>query len=266
MVAGIDKFREHFAGYEDRYAIIGGAACDLLFDAAGLPFRATKDIDMVLCIEVVDVEFANRFGAFLDAGGYQAREKSDGKKEFYRFHKPTDDAYPFMIELFARMPGTLTLPEGSTITRIPVDEDVLSLSAILLDDGYYEALQTATREINGVTILDETLLIPFKVRAFLDLSDRQETGENVDRKNIRKHRGDVFRLLQLLPGNAAIKITEPIREDMRRFVELMESDTTLDLKSLGVRMTSIEAIALLRSAYGLGCPPPLTPQPCAAGL
>ena len=53
MVTGIDKFREYFAGHEDQYAIIGGAACDLLLDAAGIQFRVTKDIDMVLCVEVV---------------------------------------------------------------------------------------------------------------------------------------------------------------------------------------------------------------------
>ena len=90
MVTGIDKFREHFAAHEGQYAIIGGTACDLLFNAAGLDFRATKDIDMVLCVEVVDTEFGRAFYAFLDAGGYQARERSDGRREFYRFHRPTD--------------------------------------------------------------------------------------------------------------------------------------------------------------------------------
>src|SRR4051794_13721407 len=98
MVTGIEKFRHHFAGHEDQYAIIGGAACDLLFGEAGLPFRATKDVDMVLCVEVVDAAFGEKFKAFLDAGGYQARERSDGKKEYYRFHKPTDPSFPFMIE------------------------------------------------------------------------------------------------------------------------------------------------------------------------
>ena len=57
MVTGIDKFQKYFAGHEDHYAIIGGAACDLLFDEVGLDFRATKDIDMVLCVEVVDAAF-----------------------------------------------------------------------------------------------------------------------------------------------------------------------------------------------------------------
>ena len=29
MVIGLDKFREHFAGEEDKYIIIGGTACDV---------------------------------------------------------------------------------------------------------------------------------------------------------------------------------------------------------------------------------------------
>ena len=61
MVKGLDRFREYFAGHEDGYALIGGAACDILFGEAGLPFRATKDFDIVLCVEVVSVEFGTVF-------------------------------------------------------------------------------------------------------------------------------------------------------------------------------------------------------------
>ena len=32
MVIGFDKFREHFAGFENNYIIIGGSACDWLMD------------------------------------------------------------------------------------------------------------------------------------------------------------------------------------------------------------------------------------------
>ncbi len=251
MVVGIDKFREHFAAHENQYAIIGGAACDLLFDAAGLSFRATKDIDMVLCVEVVDAAFGETFKAFIDAGGYEARERSDGKKEFYRFHRPKDETYPFMIELFSRKPEALNLPDDAGLTPIPVDEDVVSLSAILLEEGYYEALQGAKRDMDGITIIDETLLIPFKARAFLDLTDRKAQGENIDSRNIKKHRNDVFRLAQLLPEGAKIEMPEQIREDMSRFLDLAEADKTLNPKDLDVRLTREEAIALLRSAYGL---------------
>jgi hypothetical protein len=251
LVTGIDKFQKYFASHEDHYAIIGGAACDLLFDEAGLDFRATKDIDMVLCVEVVDAAFGTAFKQFLDAGGYQARERSTGEKEFYRFHKPSDQSFPFMIELFSRKPGTLDLPENAELTPIPVEEDIVSLSAILLDDGYYEALQSAKRQIEGVTVIDETLLIPFKARAFLDLSARAEAGEKIDSKNIKKHRNDVLRLTQLLPSDALITLPDQIRNDMRRFLDLAEADDTLDPKTLNVPFTRDEAIALLRSAYKL---------------
>lgn len=35
-------------GFEDQYVIIGGTACDLIMENEELPFRATKDIDIVL--------------------------------------------------------------------------------------------------------------------------------------------------------------------------------------------------------------------------
>ena len=150
MVVGIDKFREHFAGHEDQYALIGGAACDLIFTEAGIEFRATKDLDLVLCVEVVSAEFADAFLGFLEAGGYEARQKADGHKEFYRFRLPKDEAYPYMIELFSRQPDGFTVPEEFSITKIPVEEDILSLSAILLDDDYYAALQNSRITIEGV--------------------------------------------------------------------------------------------------------------------
>ena len=251
MVIGIEKFREYFAGHEDKYAIIGGAACDLLFDAAGLPFRATKDIDLVLCVEVVDATCGERFAAFLDAGGYQARERSEGGREYFRFRKPTDEAFPFMIELFARKPNVIDIPDGDLYARIPVDEAAVSLSAILLDDDYFQALQSATRLVEDVTILGETLLIPFKARAFLDLSGRLADGEKIDKKNIKKHRNDVFRLIQLLPGDAAVELPPSIRGDLRRFIDAIEQDDGFDPKSFEVKMSREEGVSTLRSVYRL---------------
>ena len=251
MVTGIDTFREYFVAHENQYAIVGGAACDLLFDSAGLDFRATRDIDMVLCVEVVDVAFARAFDAFLNAGGYQARERSDGTKEFYRFHRPTDLNFPYMIELFSRRPGILDLPQGAVLTPIPVEDDVISLSAILLEDSYYGALQSTKRQLAGVTIIDETLLIPFKARAFLDLTARAQAGESVDSKNIRKHRNDVFRLVQLLRTDAPIALPEPIRGDLQRFVDQTAPDKSLDPRAFGVPFSRDEAVDILREFYRL---------------
>ena len=37
MVKGLDTFRNHFAGYEEQYVLIGGAACDIVFDTETRP-------------------------------------------------------------------------------------------------------------------------------------------------------------------------------------------------------------------------------------
>ena len=47
-----------FHAFNDRYVLIGGTACDLLMSDAGLAFRATRDLDIVLCLEALDREFA----------------------------------------------------------------------------------------------------------------------------------------------------------------------------------------------------------------
>ena len=57
MVRGIESFRDWFHDYKDQYVIIGGTACDLLMREEGLDFRATKDIDMVLIIEISNADY-----------------------------------------------------------------------------------------------------------------------------------------------------------------------------------------------------------------
>lgn len=58
MVRGLNVFRERFAGCEDRYVLIGGAAVEIAMDVAALAFRVTKDLDIVLHVESLDAEFA----------------------------------------------------------------------------------------------------------------------------------------------------------------------------------------------------------------
>lgn len=80
MVKGLDRFRDYFADYRDRYVLIGGAALWLVLDEAGLEPRATRDLDVVLCIEVLDPEFASHFWGFVEQGGYQVQEKVPARR------------------------------------------------------------------------------------------------------------------------------------------------------------------------------------------
>lgn len=98
MVPGIDSFREKFKDYTDYYTIIGGTACDILLSEADLPFRATKDIDMILIMEDNFPEFAAIFWEYIKEGGYKCGWKNEENMHFYRFTEG-QFGYPTMIEL-----------------------------------------------------------------------------------------------------------------------------------------------------------------------
>ena len=55
MVKGLDTFRRYFADYEEQYVLIGGAACDILFESNEVNFRATRDLDMVLIMPYIAI-------------------------------------------------------------------------------------------------------------------------------------------------------------------------------------------------------------------
>ena len=138
MVKGLDTFRKYFADYGEQYVLIGGAACDIVFESNEANFRATRDLDMVLIIEALTPEFGEKFWKFIVAGKYRNKATNGGKPQFYRFDKPEDDSFPKMIELFCRTDFELKEVEG--ITPIHIDDEISSLSAILLDDDYYKVL------------------------------------------------------------------------------------------------------------------------------
>lgn len=154
MVGGMGRFLDHFSAYADRYVLIGGAAVDMLMDRAGIDFRLTKDLDVVLLVESLDAEFGATFWEFISAGGYEHRHKSSGAPCFYRFHSPSDDSFPYMIELFARRDGLIQLPADAVIGPLPVDEEVSSLSAIMLDDDYYDFVRSGAEVVEGVPLFE----------------------------------------------------------------------------------------------------------------
>ncbi len=156
-----------------------------------------------------------------------------------------------MLELFSRNPEFIILEEESLLTPLPIDDEVSSLSAILLNEAYYELLKTGQMLIDGIPVLRPTCLIPFKAKAWLDLNQRRSNGEQVDSKNIKKHKNDVFRLAQLITVNTRQSLNPEIAEDMKNFLSKM-SDETVDLKSLGIkRANQQKLIGLLYRCYGL---------------
>lgn len=253
MVKGLDRFADFFAGDEAHYVLIGGVATYLALEDAGLQARATKDLDIVLCIEALDARFGEKLWAFIDQGGYNERQQGTDPRVFYRFAKPTAEDFPNMLEFFAREPGRLPMAEGAHLTPVPIGEAVQSLSAILLDDEYYHFLHQHTRNLGGVRVVTEQALIPLKARAWLDLTARRAANPDaVDSKHIKKHRNDVLALSQLLAMDQRVHAPEEVIADVARF--LAESADEVDavlLKSLNLA-ESVDAIwERLRAVFGV---------------
>ena len=249
MVNGIELFQQHFAAYTDSYLLIGGSACDVHFEQAALPFRATKDLDIVLCVEVLDASFVRAFWDFVKDGGYAVRQKSNGAKQFYRFMKPTNAAYPAMLELFSRKPEQLSLSEDSYLTPIPAEDEASSLSAILLNDDYYRLLMDTRMVQDGISMAPPQTLIVLKAKAWMDLRERKATGESIDSKDIRKHRNDIARLA-VIATPVMMTLPPAIAADMADFLQAYAEELP-DSAALGLSVSDAELLQTLRELLGV---------------
>lgn len=243
MVRGLESFTTWFQDYSDQYVIIGGTACDLLMSEEGFSFRGTKDIDLVLIVESLNRDFGMHFWNYVTAGGYERKNKSNGTPQFYRFTNPQSKDFPSMIELFSTSSDSIILPEHAVLTPLPIDDEVSSLSAILLESDYYEFLKMGRVRISGLTLLDALHLIPFKAKAWMDLCDRKENGELIDSKNIRKHKNDVFRLTELIDRFQENSIETPrkVISDMEEFLRRISKED-VELRQLGIMNRTKEDI------------------------
>lgn len=247
MVKGLDTFQKYFAEYENQYVLIGGAACDIVFESNDASFRATRDLDMVLIIEALTPEFGEKFWEFITAGRYRNKATNGGKPQFYRFDKPEDDSFPKMVELFCRSDFELKNAEG--ITPIHIDDEISSLSAILLDDDYYKTLLDGKVVRSGLSVLRPEYIILFKAKAYLDLKARKEAGESVDSKDIKKHRQDVLRITAELMLDTVSDLPDSVHRDMEQFIDTLEQEP-LDrnsLKTYGLK--NEEVVAALKRIF-----------------
>lgn len=251
MVRGLDIFREHFSTYTEQYVLIGGSACEVLFTEAGQDFRATKDLDIVLCMEALTREFVSAFGEFISLGRYEIKEKSTGGKNLYRFTNPENKEYPIQMELFSAQPLGVELPEESTYTQLKIEDEYISLSALLMNSEYYRLIQIGKEIKEGVTILRPEYLIVFKAKAWMELIDRKAAGDDVDSSDIKKHVEDVFRLLALLPSDLRITLTGAVQEDMEVFIRRCSEYQINAFERFRLGMDHNEALKLISTIYGL---------------
>lgn len=244
MVEGLDLFQNHFQDYTNHYILIGGSACDWHLEQEGLAFRATKDLDIILIVEALSDDFVNHFWDFIKDGDYVIAEVGD-KKSFYRFIEPKTEGYPKKIELFSRKPDLIKEHPGMHLTDIPTGEEASSLSAILLDDVFYEFTINNTSISDGLHLANDYALICLKARAFLSNKARKEAGYKVQEVDIVKHKNDILKLTAILNPEGKIEVPSIIKEDLLAYIEYIKNeppDTKQILKQQGMGNISLDQI------------------------
>lgn len=247
---GLDKFREAFETFSDNYVIIGGTACEITMQNTVVQPRATHDIDMIVIVERMNAEYGERFWRFIREAGYHpekhcTNQSESPKYELYRFvdGKP---GYPQMIELLSRHPDALGAPTGLLIEPLPVDENVSSLSAIIMDDDFYHFTIEHSMLTDGIRHADSAALIALKARAYLNLVSDKDNGKHVNTRDIKKHRSDILKNTILMDPNEVVAAPSTIVECVREFISSIRNDWD-DLSpsladSLGQNKAFVEAL------------------------
>ncbi|MEJ0101297.1 MAG: hypothetical protein WDO19_01530 [Bacteroidota bacterium] len=246
MVRGLAQFKTWFNDFSGSYVIIGGTACERQFEERGLIFRATKDIDLVLVIEALDTAFVKQFWEFIKAGNYNQTQVEEKERKYYRFANPAHENFPVLIELFSKRPDVIQETEGMHLTPIPAEEDLSSLSAILMDNDYYQFTLVNTQQVDGLPVASAEALIALKASAYINMLQRKDGGEQIDSKHIKKHKNDVLRLAVILAADSKVKCPDKIKADISQYIQLMKEEQP-DVKAMFKEMglDAVEAETLL---------------------
>lgn len=162
---------------------------------------------------------------------------------------PADKRFPEQVELFSRQLGKLNLPEDARLEPIHVEDGISSLSAILMDDAYYNFTIDHSTPYEGIRLANIEALICLKAKAYLDLSNRKNEGELIDSRKIDKHKKDVIRLAALIPGESRFKLPVSLYKDVAEFCDTVKDNLPNQdfMKSIGLpTMDATDVITSLK--------------------
>ena len=84
-----------------------------------------------------------------------------------------------MIEIFSKNPDFIILEDDAVLTPLPIDDEISSLSAILLNEAYYELLKTGQMMVDGIMILLWNFQMVFRLLLAREAQAYQEEKNNV---------------------------------------------------------------------------------------
>ncbi len=260
MVRGLEHFLDFFSDWKSSFAVIGGCACSQWCAENAVRFRSTQDIDLILLLRAKTTGFFTRFWEYVQEGQYDLeRRTNDESTVLFRFERPcAGQNFPKRIELLTGIPD-LKIPDDIRIVHLDAEDERYSLSAILLQDDYYNLVVASSAETrNGMPTVNLDILAILKAKAYLNLIEEKRMGHFVSEHDLKKHRNDVFQLAYLLRVRYNGELPLPVKKDMAEFLQLfVESNTEWDeiqahLRAFGMEhRTPAELLQLMRNYYSI---------------
>jgi hypothetical protein len=245
-IHGLNHFAEYFSDVNEMFVIVGGVASSVLMGEAGQEFRPTKDIDLVI-IANPSQPFTTRLKQYIADGGYEIQEKADGSPSFYRFRKPTSKDHPVQIEVFSNNADQIDLGSKQHIIPIKTDPAAGRLSAILLEEDYFQLIKNNRKVVGKHSVATEAAIIPLKARAYNDIKERGESESDA-----KKHRNDIMKLALNLEEGKSAKLADLPRTHMERYLADLAGLSASDFKNVmkGYAAKNVgEVIEILRSYF-----------------
>lgn len=243
--AGLSHFQEFCKDLDDNYVVVGGFATIMLLDKQLKGHgKATYDIDLVLLTNN-SLEMSKRIKKYIKEGDYKIQIGEKDQYRYYRFIEPKKDNFAKEIELFASNKNDLKLEDSQRIIPIDPDEGLYSLSAIMLDQEYFEMIKENVDKTGVAPCTNVQATIILKMSAFYDLKNR---GED----KWKKHRRDIFKLALLLTGEEKLKLKGRMLKDFNSFILHIENDLNAkDIKNFsdGLSIIKEDVIKILKEVF-----------------
>ena len=127
---------------------------------------------------------------------------------------------------------------------------------VIIPDKDLEQIRLAMYSIfDEIYIANIESLICLKCKAVIDMITRKQNGDDIDSKQIAKHKKDVFRLAGMLAPSDKYNIPATLKRDIADFCAATEADLPNKdfLKAAGLNhVTGNDLISQLKSTFILG--------------
>ena len=216
-----NTLQSFLGAHKNNYFIIGGHAAAYNLSLQDLPFRKTKDFDIVIVSEATSEDFCKDLVSLLISGGYKHSYKSSIKKRVaYRFESPANIGYPEIIEFFVRE-GVHSQSLDNRFAKLDIVIDDDKLSAMVLNQEIYEFALKHLVEINELMFVDKPCLIALKSYAYFENLKLFREGK-VSSNSYKKHLRDILRIIGSMTEIDLKKINDlpiQLKESMEKIIE-----------------------------------------------